>query len=166
LSVSDSTKRANGRGADKPHGHEIHADDAERLHLVDRVGIEQPDVQDDVGRRVSGFHLETHAEPAVALAVVLITAGADRVAEREEGRRRAAPGAEAFEQDRILVVEHRLQTPGRDISLRAAVDGVAHGHVIGGDGFRDEPGGSRGAEKPVGGFLAGSDLGEGAVHLP
>ncbi len=59
--------------------------------------------------------------------------------------------------------EHGLETFAGDVAWASAVDGVAHGHVVGGHGFGDGAGGAADFEEPRSGFLTGSDFGEGAV---
>src|SRR5207245_8053486 len=57
-----------------------------------------------------------------------------------------------------LVVEHCLQPPPRDITLRVSINGVAHFHVVSRDALRDRPSGAADAEKPAHHLLSGADF--------
>ena len=65
--------------------------------------------------------------------VSLVTARHNGIGEGEERRCVAALVAQAFEVQLVLVVEHRLETTSRDITVGLTVDGIAHGHVVGRD---------------------------------
>ena len=61
------------------------------------------------------------------------------------------------------MVEHLLDPFPRDIPWRLAVDGVADGHVVGGNRLRDGSGCAAHGEEPAGHLLPSADLGEVAV---
>ena len=63
---------------------QVDADDADGLLLQRRLGVEHPDVEDDLARLVAGMGLELDPHPAVALVAALVAAGHDRVGEGEE----------------------------------------------------------------------------------
>ena len=65
---------------------------------------------------------------------------------------------------RVLVLEHRLETLATHVAWCGAIQAVAHGHVIGGDGFRDAGRGMADGEEPPRHFLTAADLGEDAVR--
>ena len=142
---------------------EVEADDAKSFHLVDVFFIQEADVKEDVTGGASGFGLHAEAHPAVAFGGILVAAGADGIAVGEEGGIIAALGSESFGEDLILVVEHGLHAFSRDVSTGFTVDGVAHGHVVGRNGFGYGACGGGGAEEPVGDLLACSDFGEDAI---
>ena len=50
-----------------------------------------------------------------------------------------------------------------DVAVGRAINGIAHRHVVSGDGFRNRAGGAADAEEPAGDLLASADFGEGAV---
>ena len=52
-----------------------------------------------------------------------------------------------------------------DVAFARAIDGVTDSHVISGDGLGNRAGGAADVKEPAGDFLAGADLGEGAVAL-
>ena len=142
---------------------QVDADDADRLLLQRCLDVEHPDVQDDLAGVVPGMGLELEPHPPVALVVALEAAGHDGVGEGEERGRVAPLVAESLEVQLVFVVEHRLQATGRDVSVDFAVDGVAHGHVVGGYGLGDRSRGPADPEEPPGHLLSRPDLGHGAV---
>ncbi len=142
---------------------QIDAHDAQSLLLQVVFTIEHADVDNDLAVVVPRVGLKFYAHPAVALVGALIVAGRHRVGEGEESRAVAARRLQPFQVEAVLVIEHALQALARDVALAAAVNRVADGHVIGGDGLGDRS--RRGAhlEKPARHFLPGADFGEGAV---
>lgn len=76
---------------------------------------------------------------------------------------RAALAFEAFDQERVLVIEHRDQTLAAHIPVALAVNRVTDGHVVRGDGLGDGAAGSADPEKPPRNLLTGANLGEDAV---
>src|SRR5438445_4340227 len=62
-----------------------------------------------------------------------------RVGKGEEGSVIAALLPEPLDVEVELVVEHCLQPPTRDITLRVPINGVAHFHVVSRDALRDRP---------------------------
>jgi hypothetical protein len=142
---------------------QVHAQPAHRLLLQGVGGVEHPHVEKDVaGRRPHGV-LEPEAQPAVAFVATLEGTGRRGVGKDEEPRAIAPHAVETFAQEVILVVEHLLDPLPRDIPLRLAVDGIADGHVVGGDRLRHRARRAPHGEEPAGHLLAGADLGEVAV---
>jgi hypothetical protein len=111
----------------------------------------------------SGLGLEADAHPAVGVVVALVTLGGDGVGEHEKGGAVAPLGGEAFAQELVFVVEHEREALARHVAGRLAVDGVAEGHVVGGDGLGDGAGGAARLEEHARDLLAGADFREGAV---
>ena len=70
---------------------------------------------------------------------------------------------EAFDQERVLVIEHRDQPLAAHIPVALAINRVTHRHVIRGDGLGDGAAGSADSEEPPRHFLTGTNLGEDAV---
>ena len=142
---------------------QVHADDPERLLLQTVFVIEHPDVDQDLAVFIARVSLIFDAHPAVALVGALVIARRDGVGEDEEGGGVAARGAQPFEIEAVLVVEHALQAFARDVALAAAVDGVADRHVVSGYGFGNGAGRRADLEKPARDLLSGADFGERAV---
>lgn len=144
---------------------EIDAEGAEGALLFEVGVVGEADVEEDIVGWSQRGRLEPDSHPAVAFRVgaVIVGAGADRIAEGEERSGGASLGAEAFHEDVEFVGEHGLEAFAGDITRAGAVDGVAHGHVVGRHRFGDGARGSAHFEEPCGGFLAGSDFREGAV---
>ena len=126
----------------------------------ERLDVEHPHVHDDLARLVVRLGLELHAHPAVALVAAPVAAGHDRVGEREEAVVVTALVVEPLDVELELVVEHALEPPGGHVPVRLAVDGVADGHVVGGDRLRDGARGAAHPEEPAHDLLAGPDLGD------
>ena len=61
------------------------------------------------------------------------------------------------------MVEHRLEPGPADVAIGRAVNRVAELHVVSRHRLRDRAGGAADLEKTPRHFLAGADLGEGAV---
>ena len=64
---------------------QVDAENAERALLSGRLAVEQPDVEDDLGRLRARSRLEADAEPAVAFPGPRVAGGRHRVGEDEEG---------------------------------------------------------------------------------
>src|SRR5258708_4118355 len=96
----------------------------------------------------------------MALAAAVEAARHDRVGKREERGFVTAHFAQPFDVELELLVEHALEPPGGHVPVRLAVDGVADGHVVGGDRTRDGARGAAHAEEPARDLLAGADLGD------
>ena len=142
---------------------QVYAQPAHRFLLQGVGGVEHPHVEKNVaGRRPHGM-LEPQAHPGVALVATLERAGRRGVGKDEEPRPVAPHAVEPFVQEHILMVEHLLDSFPRDIPLRLAVDGVADGHVVGGDRLRHRACRAAHGEEPAGHLLAGADLGEVAI---
>ncbi len=140
---------------------QVHADDAKRFLLAQRFLVERPNVNDDSRRIAVRMDLEFDAKPAAAF----IALGGDGVGENEESAFVAARLVEPLQQQIKFEVEHRLQTRAADVAFGLAVNRVAHGHVVGGNGFCNRPRRLANVEKPARDFLARADLGERAVFL-
>ena len=141
----------------------VDAEPAQRFLLEGVGGIEQPAVDHHVARFGPKRVLKPHPEPGVALVPAGVGSGGGGVREREEPRPIAPGGIEPLAEQGKLVVEHLLDPLPRHIPRRLAVDGVAHGHVVGRHRLGDGAGGTADREKPAGHLLPGTDLGEGAV---
>ena len=118
---------------------EIDAEDAEGALLFEVGVVGETDVEEDFVGFAEWSGLEADAEPAVAFGGggVRVGAGADGIAEGEERGGGAAFGGEPFDEDVEFVGEHGLETFPGDVARACAVDGIAHGHVVGGHGFGD-----------------------------
>ena len=92
-----------------------------------------------------------------------ITPGSHRVRENEKLCRAPARGFEPFQEQRVFVLEHRLQPLPADVTFARTINRVAHGHVVGRNRFGDGAGRAADAEKPARDLLPRADLGEGAV---
>jgi len=136
----------------------VHPDDAKRLLLQPGLDVEHPDVHDDLARLVVRLGLELHAHPAVALVAAAVAPRHHGVGEREEAVRVAAVVVEPLDVELELLVEHPLQPAHGHVPLCLAVDRVADGHVVGGDGFRHGTRGAADPEEPADYLLAGPDL--------
>ena len=141
----------------------VDAEPAERFLLEGVGGIEQPAVDHHVARFGPKRVLKPHPEPGVALVPAGVGSGGGGVREREKPRPIAPGGIEPLAEQGKLVVEHLLDPLPRHIPRRLAVDGIAHGHVVGRHRLGDGAGGTADREKPAGHLLPGTDLGEGAV---
>ena len=107
--------------------------------------------------------LISYAHPTVGFVVPGITPGSHRVCENEKLRRAPARGFEPFQEQRVFVLQHRLQPLPADVALARAINRVAHSHVVGRNRFGDGAGGAADAEKPARDLLPRADLGERAV---
>ena len=143
---------------------DVDAQDAQVLHLAVVVRVVQAHVDDQVGRFRLRLQLEAHAYPAVPRAVVPVAFHLHRIAEGEEAGVLAALGPQAVDELGEFVIQHAFQAFFRDVALDGAVQRVADGHVIGGDGLGHRAGGPGGTEEPVGRFLAGAYFRKGAVN--
>ena len=124
-------------------------------------------VQRRTWRRMSlgavGAGLEAHPHPAVALVRPRELRAATVSANTK--KRVVSPrvaSSRSIEQG-VLVVEHG-ERRSRDVAAGLAVDRVADGHVVGGDGLGDRAGRPADPEEPAGHLLAGADLREGPVN--
>src|SRR6185436_2100827 len=63
----------------------------------------------------------------------------------------------------IFMIEHAVEALAGDITFRGAIDGIADGHVVSGDGLGDGARRAANAEKPAGDFLPCANLGERSV---
>ena len=146
---------------------EVHADDAHGLLLARGFPVQHPHMDDDGGRFAAGDGLELDAQPAVAflLAGLGHGLGGDGIGKGEKGAAVAPGGIEALEEQVEFQIQHGTEPAAADVACRRAVDGVAHGHVIGGDGFGHRAGSFADVEEPAGHLLAGADFGKGSVLL-
>jgi len=101
--------------------------------------------------------------PTVGLVLPLETLGRHGGGEGKELGGRAALAFEAFDQERVLMIEHRDQTLAAHIPIALAINRVTHRHVVRGDGLGDGAAGSADPEKPPRNLLTGTNLGEDAV---
>ena len=138
---------------------QVHPHDPECLLLQRRLDVEQTHVQDHLARFVVWMRLELDAHPSVALIAPAEAPRHDRVGEGEERGVVAPPLAQPVDVEGVLVVQHRLQPGFGDVAVDLAVDGVADGHVVGGDRLGDRARRPADAEEPAGHLLTGTDFG-------
>ena len=117
----------------------------------------------DLARLIVDAALEFDSHPAVEFMAAAVASRHHRVGKGEEGSVIAALLPEPLDVEIKLVVEHCLQPPARDITLRVPINGVAHLHIVSRDALRDRPRGAADAEKPAYHLLPGADLGERSV---
>mmetsp|Transcript_71301 Transcript_71301/g.119342 ORF Transcript_71301/g.119342 Transcript_71301/m.119342 type:complete len:501 (-) Transcript_71301:394-1896(-) len=142
--------------------HEVRPQDPQRILLLLHGLVQKPGMhQHTHGRRV-GLQLELQPHPTVTFVVLPVLLGHDGVGKREEARV-GALGAEGLLQFLVLCIDHLLQSLQRHESVAVAVEGVAHGHVVGRDCFRDGAGRSADVEKDTPHLLPGADLRDAAV---
>ena len=142
---------------------EIDADDAQGLLFLQILFVPEPDMDDDLRRLAARLGLKTNAQPAVRVVVPRITARHHRVGKDKKPGRRPAFFPQPFQQQPVFVIEHRFQALAADVTIGVAVNGVADGHVVGGNGFGNRAGGAAHAEKPARHLLPGADFGKRAV---
>ena len=111
--------------------------------------------------------LKFNAEPALAFfhAGPQSLLGGNRVGEGEERAFVPARFVEAFEDQVKFVIQHGLEPRATDVAFGRAINRIADGHVVGGNRFGHRAGCFAHVKKPARDFLAGTDLGEGAVAL-
>src|SRR5213082_136286 len=122
-------------------------------------------MNDDLARLAAGFLLETHAEPAVGLVVLLETACRHGVGENKKCAEAAELFIETLDEQFVFVIEHRLETSAAHVAIGRSVNGIAERHVVGGHGFRDRAGSAAHMEKTARPLPSGADLREGPVRL-
>ena len=144
---------------------QVDADNAKRFLLADVLLFEHPHMDDDLRRFFAWLRLEFHAQPAVTVLLMRKTARGDRVGEHKKSALVAARLVEPLQEQIELVIEHGLEAFAADITVGRAVNRIADGHVVGGNGFGDGARSAADVKKPAGDFLAGADLGKGAVFL-
>ena len=144
---------------------QIHADDTERFLLIDIRFVEHAHVNDDLARFRASLRLKPNAEPAVRFVMLLETARRDRVGENEKRALVAHLLVQSLEQQTVFMIEHRLQTFAADVTTGRPINRVAERHVVGRHRFRDCSRGAADMEKTPRHFLAGADLGKGAVLI-
>jgi hypothetical protein len=138
---------------------QVDADDAQRFLLANVLLVEHAHMDQDLRRFAARLSLKTNAGPAVTF----LPPGRNRAGKNEEGGLVAPRRVEPLQQQVIFVIEHRLQPAAADVTIGWPVNGVADGHVIGGNGFGNGAGGAAGAKKPAGNLLRCANLGKGAV---
>ena len=143
----------------------IHSDNAERFLLIDIRLIEHPDVDDNLARFAARLLLKTHAQPAVRFVVLLEAASRDGVGKDKKRSVVSKFFIQPFDQQIVLVVQHRLEPVATDIAVGCSVNGVAKRHVVGRYSFGDCSRSAPDMEKSSSDLLAGADLGEGPVLL-
>ena len=143
---------------------EVDSEHAQRLPLVGRGGVEQMDVQDDLGRLIVRLGLEPDADPATSVFRASIAPGRHGVCEGKEGRRVAAARTELGRQLGELVGEHGLESLPAHVALGRAIERVAHRHVVRRDRLRDRARGAADLKEPARHFLAAAGFGKHAVR--
>src|SRR5437763_12325565 len=96
-------------------------------------------MNDDLARLPARLGLETHAEPAVRLVVLLEAARRDRVGEDEEGALAAEFCIESLDEQRVFVIKHAPQARPAHVAIARTVDRVAERHIVCGHRLRDRP---------------------------
>ncbi len=144
---------------------EVDADDAESFLLGDIFAIPHTDMEEDLAGLGEGTGLETNPQPTVAIILAGVAAGGYGVGKNEKSGAVAAGLSEPFLEQGPLVLEHGDDPFFADIAFAGSVDGIAESHVISGHAFGHCASGAADLEKPAGDFLAGTDLGKGAVAL-
>src|SRR5262249_24685924 len=142
---------------------ESDADDAELLLRSHGIPVEEKDVDETVRGCSPGLRLESDAEPALAVLVPRIASRGNGVGENEKDASIDASWPEPFEKQRILALEHRLESLSAHIAVARSVHRVAHRGVVCRDGLRHRSRGAADVKEPPRHFLAGTDLREGAV---
>src|SRR5207247_6699042 len=88
-----------------------------------------------------------------------VALGGDGFREDEEPRGGPALVSQPLEEQGVLVVKHGEEALTAHITFGLAVNGVAHLHVVGGNGLGHGARSAPDAEEPPGDFLTGADLG-------
>ena len=114
----------------------------------------------DLARLIVDAALEFDSHPSVSFVAAAEASRRHRIGEGEEGSVIAALLPEPLDVEIELAVEHRLQPPARDITLRVSIDSVTHFHVVSRHALRDRAGRAADAEKPAHHLLPGADLRE------
>src|SRR5262245_291368 len=141
----------------------IDADDAERFLLSRGVLVEKKHVDENIGWCATGLCLESVGESALAVLVPRIASRGNRVGDNEKDASIAARWPEPFEKQRILTLEHRLESLAAHVAVALSIHRVAHRGVVCRDGLRHRSRGAADAKEPPRHFLTGTDLREGAV---
>ena len=120
-------------------------------------------MDDDFGRLFAHLRLKADAQPAVAVLLTGKAVGGDGVGEGEEGAFVAPGFVESVKQQVELISQHRLESLAADIPFGGAIDGVAHRHVVGRDGFGYRARRAARAKEEAGHLLSRADFGKRAV---
>jgi hypothetical protein len=140
---------------------QVHADHAERFLLALGFFVERPHMNDDGGGIAVVMNLKFNSEPALAF----VALRGDGVGENKKRAFVTARFVEPLEQQVEFMIQHGLQTLAADVTVGRAVNRVADGHVVGGNGFRNRAGRLADVEEPARDFLTRADLGERAVFF-
>ena len=111
--------------------YQVHAENADRFLLRERVIIQHVDVQDNGVWLTTRLGLKAQADPAMAFVGALEIPRGYGVAEGEKARLITAGFAEAANQQGVLLLEHRFDAFTRHIAICFAVNLVTDLHVIG-----------------------------------
>ena len=131
--------------------------------LLEVVAVQQPNVDDDLGRLGARLHQETHAQPPLSRAPLGIARGGHGVGKDKELRALPALVLQALFEQPILVFQHRQKPVLTDVTLGGSVDRVAERHVVGAHRLGHGARGATNLEEPARDFLTGTDLRERAV---
>ena len=142
---------------------QVDANDAQSLLFLDVFLVQHPHVNDDFRRLGFRRGLKPYAHPAVRFVLPRIAPGGHGVREHEKFRHVTALGPQPLQQQRVFVLQHRLQALPAHVAFARAVDGVADSHIIGGNRLGNGARGAADAEKPARDLLSGADFSEGSV---
>ena len=142
---------------------QIHPDDAERLLLQRRLGVQHPHVQDDLAGLVARRATGTSRPSSRGTRCRPCSCGRPPCRQRRRTRSsspRCRPSRSMLSWNSWSSIACRRP---RDIAARPAVDRVADRHVVGRHALRHRAGGAADAEEPAHHFLPRADLGERAI---
>src|SRR5208283_1471135 len=113
----------------------VHTDHTERLLLAGVFFVEHPDVDNDFGGFLPWRSLEPNAHPTAPLLLTREAASRHCVREGKESALVAVRFFESFLRQIELVCQHRLEALTADVTFCRTVNGVAHRHVVSGNGL-------------------------------
>ena len=97
--------------------------------------------------------------------VLLETARRHRVGKNKKRALASELRVQPLDQERVFVIEHRLQTLAADVAIGRSVNRIAESHVVGRHGFRDRSRRAADVKKSPRHFLPRADLRERPVFL-
>ena len=114
---------------------EVHSGNAESFLLEEILGIQHADMENDVAEFRTGGMLEAQAHPAMGFIVAAEAARRDGIRKNKESPVVSCCGSQSFDKELLLVFQHGLEALAAHIAARGTIDGIAEGHVVGGNGF-------------------------------
>ena len=142
---------------------EVDADAAQGFLLAHDDLVQQPHMDDDLGSFFARLGLELDAQPAMAVGLARNTVRSHGIGKNKKSGLVPALFIEPLEKQTIFVIQHGLQALAADVTIGRAVNGVAHPHVVGGNGLGDCAGRAARVEETARDLLARPDFGKGAV---